>query len=158
MIAGCALLAQLVLMPLLAADVSPEAGWRETPPEAQGVDSSSLADAVDYIVQKRLPIHSMLVVRHGAIVLDAYFYPYDPAVPHDVASVTKSVTSMLTGIAIGKGYLKSVKQPVLELLNAAPPAAADPRRNRMTVESLLTMTSGMACGAINAAHTAEEEL
>ena len=145
-------------MPLLAADASPETGWRETPPEAQGVDSSSLADAVDYVVQKRLPIHSMLVVRHGAIVLDAYFYPYDPAVPHDVASVTKSVTSMLTGIAIDKGYLKSVKQPVLELLNAAPPTAADPRRNRMTVESLLTMTSGMACGAINAAHTAEEEL
>jgi len=158
MMARFALVACLVLPPLFAADLWPTDRWKESTPEEQGVDSASLADAIDYIVQKRLPIHSMLVVRHGAIVVDAYFYPYDPAVPHDIASVTKSVTSILTGIAIDKGYVKSVKQPVLQLLNTAPPAAIDPRRSRMTVESLLSMTSGMTCGAINAAHTAEAEL
>jgi CubicO group peptidase (beta-lactamase class C family) len=158
MMARLALVACLVLPPLFAADLWPTDRWKESTPEEQGVDSASLADAIDYIVQKRLPIHSMLVVRHGAIVVDAYFYPYDPAVPHDIASVTKSVTSILTGIAIDTGYVKSVKQPVLQLLNTAPPAAVDPRRSRMTVESLLSMTSGMTCGAINAAHTAEAEL
>ena len=158
MIVHCSLVACLAVMPLLATDAAPTDRWRESTPEEQGVDSASLADGVDYILQKRLPIHSMLVVRHGVIVLDAYFYPYEPTVPHDVASVTKSVTSMLMGIAIDKAYVKSVKQPVLGLLNAAPPVAADPRRSRMTIENMLTMTSGMTCGVIDAAHTAEDEL
>jgi CubicO group peptidase (beta-lactamase class C family) len=156
--ARLALAASLVPTLLAAQDLWPTDRWKESTPEEQGVDSAALGEAIDYIIQKRLPIHSMLVVRHGAVVVDAYFYPYEPEVPHDIASVTKSVTSILTGIAIDKGYVKSVKQPVLQLLNTAPPAAADPRRSRMTVENLLTMTSGMECGAINAAHTAEPEL
>ena len=143
-------------MPLLGND-APTDGWKESRPERQGVDSAALADAVEHIVKKGLPIHSMLVVRHGAIVLDTYFYPYEPTVPHDVASVTKSVTSILTGIAIDQGYLKSVKEPVVEILTAGGDAIDDARKRRMTVETLLTMTSGMACGAA-VAHTAETEL
>lgn len=158
MMARPALIILFLLVPLFAADIWPTNRWKKSTPEEQGVDSAPLAEAIDYILQQRLPIHSLLVVRHGAIVLDAYFYPYEPTVPHDIASVTKSVTSILTGIAIDKGYVKSVKQPVLQLLNTASPTAADPRRSRITIENLLTMTSGMTCGAINAAHTAETEL
>src|ERR1035441_4982450 len=77
MMARYFLIAYLVLAPLVAADLWPTDRWKESTPEEQGADSASLADAIDYIVQKRLPIHSMLVVRHGAIVVDAYFFPYD---------------------------------------------------------------------------------
>ncbi len=153
----CFLIAQLALMPLFGNQTPPTDRWRESSPEAQGVDSRSLADAVEHIGKKGLPIHSMLVVRHGVIVLDAYFYPYEPTVPHDVASVTKSVTSIVTGIAIDQGYVKSVKEPVLELLGAGGEVSDDPRKRRMTVEALLTMTSGMACGSA-VAHTDEAEL
>jgi len=127
----------------------------ESTPEEQGVDSVALGDALDLIVRQRIPIHSLLMVRHGVVVLDASFFPDSASAPHDVASVTKSVTSLLTGIAIDRGLVKSVKEPVLPLLKAS---ADDPLKRRMTVESLLSMTSGMSCGALNGAHTAEEEL
>jgi CubicO group peptidase (beta-lactamase class C family) len=59
-----------------------------------------------------------------------------------VASVTKSVTSTLVGIAIGRHELAGVEQPVLPLFGRA---ASDPRKARVSVHSLLTMTSGLDC-------------
>jgi CubicO group peptidase (beta-lactamase class C family) len=51
------------------------------------------------------PIHSLTVVRGGEVILDAAFYPYDPSNLHDMASVTKSVTTSLMAIAAGEGRL-----------------------------------------------------
>src|ERR1041384_3719246 len=79
----------------------PTNGWRSSTPEQQGIDSEKLADALDYIRAHDIKIHSLLIVRNGYIVLDAYFYPYDEQSAHDLASVTKSVTSTLVGVAIG---------------------------------------------------------
>lgn len=124
----------------------PTAGWAEATPESQGLDSGVLADMLDFVRGRELPLHGMVIVRHGRVVLDAAIYPYEAGRPHDIASATKSVTSILIGIAIDKGYIKSVKQPVRELLPTASSAAPDPRRDRLTVEHLLTMTSGSECG------------
>ena len=119
--------------------------WPSGSPESQGLDSGVLADLLDHVRTQNLPIHSLLVIRHGKAVLDASFYPYDRARPHDVASVTKSITSLLVGIAIDKGYLKGVGEPVLSLLPHAAPSPGSRIRN-LTVEHLLTMTSGLDCG------------
>src|SRR5947209_4206156 len=97
---------------LSAATYWPTHGWREATPESQGIDSAQLAGVFDYIREKRPNIHSLLIVRHGHVVLDAYFYPYGPGVPHDAASVTKSVTAALIGIGLDKGTLKSIDQEV----------------------------------------------
>src|SRR5438552_11131958 len=70
----------------------PTQGWRSSSPEAQGMDSAKLAEAFDYIQQQKVPIHSLLIVRNGSIVLDAYFYPFQADQLHDGASMTKSVT------------------------------------------------------------------
>jgi CubicO group peptidase (beta-lactamase class C family) len=58
--------------------------------------------------------------------------------------VTKSVVSALVGIALGEGKLKGLDQPVGELLARHLPPDADPRVARVTLEQLLTMTSGLA--------------
>jgi CubicO group peptidase (beta-lactamase class C family) len=94
-----------VLVPglTLPVDEWPIHGWRTATPESQGLDSGVLADLLDHARSRRLPIHSLLLIRHGQIVLDATFYPYESGTPHDVASVTKSVTSVLVGIALDKG-------------------------------------------------------
>ena len=84
-----------------AADYFPAAQWRTATPESQGVDSQALAAALDQVIQKQLGVHSLLVIRHGYLVLDAYVYPYNAATPHDAASVTKTLTSVLSGIAVG---------------------------------------------------------
>lgn len=50
-------------------------------------------------------MHSLLIVREGSMLVDAYFYPYDGSTYHDLASVTKSVVATLIGIAAAQGRL-----------------------------------------------------
>jgi len=123
----------------------PTHGWRSSTPEAQGMDSTVLARAFDYVRQNHIPIHSLLIVRNGYVVLDAYFYPFQEGQVHDGASMTKSITSTLIGIALGEHKLKNVHQPVLSLFPGLSIANRDERKDRMTVEDLLTMTSGLDC-------------
>src|SRR5207302_11420744 len=72
----------------------PTNGWQTSTPEAQGIDSTVLADALMQIRERRIPVTSLLIERHGKIVLDSYFYPFADNRTHNVYSVTKSVTSM----------------------------------------------------------------
>src|SRR5687768_7391762 len=95
---------------------SPIAAWTESTPEAQGMNSGELADALQFARRNEVNIHSLTVVRNGVIVLDAYFYPYTRAMRHDVASITKSVTSLLVGLAISDGYLKGADQSIVSVL------------------------------------------
>ena len=84
----------------------PSQEWRTAPPESQGIDSQKLAAAIDQAIEKHLGVHSLLVIRHGYAVVDAAFYPYDGRTPHDLASVTKTVTSVLTGVAVAQGLIR----------------------------------------------------
>jgi CubicO group peptidase (beta-lactamase class C family) len=128
-----------------APDYWPTGGWRVTTPEAQGVDSEALALAIETARQKGLSIHSLLVVRNGYLVAEAYFFPYHKTMPHDLASVTKSLTTTLAGIAIGRGMIRSVKEPMLPFFADLKIANKDERKERITLESLMTMTSGLDC-------------
>jgi len=123
----------------------PTRGWRASTPERQGMDSNKLAEAVEFILRNNVRAHSLLVIRNGFIVADAHFYPYLPNSRHDVASVTKSVTSTLVGIAIDKGLIKDVSQPALGLFADRKAANLDELKKAMTVEHLLLMESGLAC-------------
>ncbi|MDX2034248.1 MAG: serine hydrolase [Blastocatellia bacterium] len=122
-------------------------GWRTATPESQGVDSAILAEAMELARQRGLAIHSFLLVRNGVIVAEAYFYPYDGKTPHDIASVTKPITATLIGLAIEQGKIKSVKEPMLSLFAGQKIANVDERKQRVFVEHLLTMSSGLACKA-----------
>ena len=120
--------------------------WPVVTPESQGFDSGLLAELLGHVRTKGLPLHNLLLIRRGQLILDASLYPYSPEGLHDVASVTKSITSALVGIAIDKGLIESVRQPVVSLLPAAVRGKPDAQRQAMTVENLLTMTSGLDCG------------
>src|ERR1041384_6495198 len=123
----------------------PSQGWQTSTPEAQGVDSGWLAYAVETIRYRHLPVHSLLIERHGKIVLDAYFQPFADNQLHDVASVTKSVISTLVGIAEAKQQLTDVNTPISALLPESN-FGTDPRKARLTLAHLLSMTSGLDCG------------
>ncbi len=128
-----------------SADYWPTDRWRASTPEEQGIDSSKLADALDYISQHEVNIHSLVIIRNGYLVLDANFFPYDGRTLHDVASVTKSVTSTLIGVAIKQGKIDSVAEPVTRIFSTTAQADKDTRKERMTIASLLSMTSGLHC-------------
>jgi CubicO group peptidase (beta-lactamase class C family) len=130
--------------------------WRSSTPEAQGMDSETLAQAFDYIRLRQIPIHSLLIVRNGYVVLDAYFYPFQEGQLHDGASMTKSITSTLIGIAIGEHKLNSVRQPVLSFFPERNMGTRNQQKLRIGIEHLLTMTSGLDCHADHAEITLKE--
>jgi CubicO group peptidase (beta-lactamase class C family) len=95
--------------------------------------------------RERFPqVRSVLVVRHGYLVYERYWHGDTATTGQDVASITKSLTSTLVGIALGTHHLKSLDQTVGELLGRHLPPGADPRLAKVTVAQLLTMTSGLA--------------
>ncbi|HEY1962728.1 MAG TPA: serine hydrolase [Rhizomicrobium sp.] len=124
----------------------PTHGWAVSTPEAQGIDSEILADAMHTIHARHLPVHSLLVERHGTIVLDAYFHPFADNQLHDVASITKSVLSTVVGIAIAKQRFADLRTPVLALYSPSG-AQNDPWKNHITVGDMLSMTSGLDCSS-----------
>ena len=144
--AGCAKLFVAVNdVPLRTPDgYYPPAEWRTTTPEAQGIDSEVLVALFDAVEEKRLPIHSLHIVRYGHLVLDAYFHPFAPDERHDVASVTKSVTTTLVGLSLERGALTGLDVPVYPLLSPAAPA--DARKQQIRLRHLLTTSSGLDCG------------
>ena len=83
----------------------PTSPWPLATPESQGFDSGLLAEVLGHIRTKGLPLHNLVLIRRGQLILDASVYPYSPEDLHDIASVTKSVTSVLVGIAIDKGLI-----------------------------------------------------
>jgi CubicO group peptidase (beta-lactamase class C family) len=128
-------------------DYWPTAGWRTATPKDEGMDPAGL-DELDAKVPASYPqVRSLLVVRHGYLVYERYWHGLDASDGHNSHSMTKSVTSALVGIALGERHLKSLDQTVAQLLAAHLPANTDPRLRRVTVQQLLTMTSGLASDA-----------
>src|SRR4051794_28076356 len=96
------LFAVLLIQLWAGAAVPGKSGWKSSLPEEVGIDSAALSEMFDYVRQHEVRVHSVQIVRRGRLVLDAYFYPFTDGTRHDVASVTKSVTSTLVGLAIEK--------------------------------------------------------
>ncbi len=120
-------------------------GFPLSAPEAQGLVSARLAQAVNGVRERGLRFHSLTLVRHGKLVLDACFDPYDCRSAHDVASVTKSVVATLAAIAADRGQL-DLDAPMVSFFSARKIAHLDERKARIRVRDLLGMTSGLDCG------------
>ena len=119
----------------------PTKAWAVSTPEEQGMQSDALARLVETV--GKYPQDSLLIVRHGKIVLDAYYTPYQPNIAHDLRSVTKSVVGTLTAIELRNGQLDSVDHPVIDLFPDKPIQNVDENKKAMTVRHLLDMTSGI---------------
>lgn len=122
--------------------VASSAAAPDASPGQSGMHPGPLADLIAHVREREIDVHNVTVLRKGEMVLDVDFYPYSGDVPHDVASVTKSITSTLIGIAVDEGLIESVDIPVLRFLADAAPAQPSARLRRLTVRHLLTMTSG----------------
>lgn len=87
-------------------------------------------------------IHSLLVTENNDLVIEQYYNGWERDKLHFLASNTKSFTSILTGIAIGQGFIKSVDQKVLDFFPEYSFLKKDSLKNMITIKDLLTMTSG----------------
>ena len=89
-------------------------------------------------------VRSILVYRKGALLLEEYFYGYDRERPHQMRSLTKSVISLLAGIAVDRRLL-SADQAVLARLGYPAYENPDPRKALVTLTHLLSNQSGFEC-------------
>jgi len=119
--------------------------WPTASPESQGVNGSTLeyysnlADAGHFG-----QVHSLLVIRHGRLVHEAYYLGSDREQLHPVYSVTKTVTSALIGIALARGWLPGLQEKVLDYFpQYAEPAHPGEWKSAMRLRHLLTMQAGM---------------
>lgn len=125
----------------------PDETFSFSTPEDEGFSSKGLSNIFTYVKEKKANIHSLLVIRNKKIVLDAYFYPFRSDLRHDLASCTKSITSLLIGIAIDKGYIKSEDQLVSSFFPEI--KLTGKGFETLSIKDLLTMRSGLACGFSN---------
>ena len=85
---------------------------------------------------------SLLVVKDGRLVVEEYFGGGGPDDLHDVRSVTKSVVSALTGIALARGDIRSLDDPISDYVGSLLPQL-EPDKGAITIRQLLTMTTGL---------------
>jgi CubicO group peptidase (beta-lactamase class C family) len=112
-------------------------------PENHGFDSKILSELVKGVKDKNLNVNSVLIKRDNNTVLDANFHPQKADYLHDIASITKSITSLIVGVAIDKGYIKSVEQKIADFFPEEESLFDTDYKKDITIEHLLTMTSGI---------------
>ena len=119
-------------------------GWETASPEEVGMDREKIgALARDVRNGGYDSLHSVLVVKDGKLVLEEYAHGYSRERTNDVASVTKSVASILIGIAIEQGTVAGTDESLADLFPAhADLINADPGKEDVKLWHLLTMTSG----------------
>ena len=130
--------------------------WQIATPESAGLSKAALCPMVKWLAESKLDnVHAVLIVRHGKLVFEQYFtgdeehlgrkvgtIKFGPTVRHDERSVSKSVVSLLTGIAIDRGWIKSIDAPVLPFFPEYA-SLSTPEKSRITIRDLLTMSSGL---------------
>ena len=123
----------------------PADDWPRAEPASQRLDADRLATLTRAIARGReFPdLHSLLIVRHGQLVVEEYFDGWTADRLHTLQSVSKSFTSALIGIAIDQGAIASVDERVLDFFpNRRSIRNLDERKRAMTLEHLLTMRTG----------------
>jgi CubicO group peptidase (beta-lactamase class C family) len=87
-------------------------------------------------------LHSLLVSRRGELVLERYFNGARATRPANIKSASKGIISALVGIAIARGHIKSLDQPIGDYFPELG-KDKDPRKRAITIEDLLTMRTGL---------------
>jgi CubicO group peptidase (beta-lactamase class C family) len=126
--------------------------WPTGTLEEAGIDRAAIEKFVQMLADMPMEtVHSpvvegILIARHGKLVLEEYFHGEHRDKMHETRSAAKSLTATLVGAAIHAGAPLKVSTPVYEIMNGGTfPAGLEPRKRAMTLEHLLTMSSGFFC-------------
>lgn len=121
----------------------PTEEWQYSTPKKQGLDGKMFEDMVVYLDEENIFVDSIIIIKNGYIVFEDYFIGNYPERKHVLWSVTKSFISALIGIALDKGYLESLDQKALDFFPNISYYDPDPRKENITIENLITMSTGM---------------
>ena len=123
-------------------DYWPTQGWKISTPEEQNVNTQELLKAVSHIQEKLPDVYSLLIIKNGYLIFENYYKKGMPDRSDVAHSVTKSYTSTLIGVAIEKGFIKSVDQKISDFFPEYFAENIDPKKRKISIKDLLTMTAG----------------
>jgi CubicO group peptidase (beta-lactamase class C family) len=119
-------------------------GWRVSSLSDAGLNEGLITQMTQRIIEGKFRgIHSVIIVKNGALVHEAYFQAYNRDSLHKIHSITKSITSALIGIAIEEGFIKGIDEPIYPFFPQYPRAFEDPRKRTIKLKHILTLTSGL---------------
>lgn len=150
-------------------------GYVPPPPRGDGWPTGTLTEAaidrpaIERLVQSFLDrsmdsadapqIHALLIARHGKLVLEEYFHGNSRDRLHDLRSASKSMTAVTIGAAMHEGAPLALSSPVYQVMNGgAFSEGVDAQKRTMTLEHLLTMSSGYFCDDTNDQAPGNEEV
>jgi len=116
--------------------------WVFSTPAEHGLNPEVLREAAEELGKAKRSL-SALVIKDGAIVLEEYFNGSSMSDANNIHSASKSIMSLLMGIAIEKGFVQGVDQKLSELLPEHFSTEDSKWKMELTVRHLLTMSSGM---------------
>jgi len=103
-------------------------------------------------------ITSILIAKDGNVLFEKYYNGSTINSKHNTRSATKTMATLLTGIAIEKGFVNSEKDKIFKYLqHKLPVKNPDKRKDNMTIEDLLTMSSPLECNDNNNFSRGHEE-
>lgn len=127
-------------------------GWKTASLQDVGLDQQQVMALVQSILDAdpndphTVPVHSLLIARHGRLALEEYFYGFTAERTHNMRSAGKTLGPILLGVARDHGAKIGPATPVYSLFPQYKPFANwDDRKSRITVEDIMTMRPGWAC-------------
>jgi CubicO group peptidase (beta-lactamase class C family) len=127
-------------------------GWPTATLTDVGLDDKPIDDLVNRILStppspnNPVALQSLLIARHGKLVFEEYFYGFDKERPHDMRSAGKTFGPLLVGIARDHAAKLGPDTPIYSLFPEYKPFANwEDRKNKITLQNLMTMTSGIDC-------------
>ncbi|MFC2024013.1 serine hydrolase domain-containing protein [Chloroflexota bacterium] len=174
----------LLSLLLISCQSAPSVQYNYQPPEDinDGLDVGTLEEVnIDSGLMEKLvneinrgkydEVHSLLIVKDNKLAFEEYFpghkfqwdapkahgelVNWDKSMKHMIMSDTKSITSVCIGIAIDEGFIGSVHQSMFDYLPEYQYLNTD-GKDKITIEHLLTMTSGLKWDEWNAPPNSEE--
>ena len=142
----------------LSAPASLNDGWAVAEPAMTGMVEARIEEALALIADKKQQeIDSLLLARDGKLVVERYWKKAAQDRPHDLRSATKSITGLLVGIAIERGLIHSLDEPVATFFPDYVTKPSQAHFHAITVRHLLEMSSGLAADDWNPKSPGNEE-
>jgi CubicO group peptidase (beta-lactamase class C family) len=124
--------------------INREDQWPVSTIERQSIDRTQIDSLTYAIMNEKYPdVHSLLIARNDSLIYEEYFYTFNSQSRQNIQSVTKSFVSALTGIALAKGEIKNINDPLCGYLTKYKKLACNDQNKTITLHQVLSMSTGL---------------
>lgn len=116
--------------------------FKRTTPEAEGISSKDVYDFLQSMNDGHTELHSLMIMRHDSIIMEAWASPYAQGMRHTMMSTSKTFTATAIALAVQEGIL-SLEDKIVDIFAENVPEDASEYLKEINIYHLLTMSSGM---------------